>query len=379
MNRYFPGSYIRVYDHCIRFRINIKNLYCFFELNDYEAADLKKIVTIYEEKWSNDFSSIFDTLCKGEYVDLDLLLSKDMPKDKIKEDYQIELYDAEVEKYMKHKYRSKNKSKSYLHFIKEDKFFNKINESLSEHCRKEIENLIKRTYDLLEMENFEEIELFGYLIKKNTNSLVFLTRRILNDKNSGLKILLAHFLYKNSVIFENDFNILIREENEKERNGVINAISDHLTRQKFIRLHLLFIFLFIEAERFINENHENMDDFFQNLKKLDKQAETFYNIYEPLETNHKIGIDLLKLMNFMKKKLIDDPKKSNVQILCALISLFTGSKTNYMLNLITGEYEMFEKNKIIRRMGLDPSKVEEFNENIRKEVILLTRSYYQRN
>ncbi|WUR04309.1 putative SP-containing protein [Vairimorpha necatrix] len=49
-NLCIPESYIRVHDHCIRFRINIKNKICFFELNIRKLADSTNVVLIDEKK-----------------------------------------------------------------------------------------------------------------------------------------------------------------------------------------------------------------------------------------------------------------------------------------------------------------------------------------
>ncbi|WUR04308.1 uncharacterized protein VNE69_08065 [Vairimorpha necatrix] len=288
----------------------------------------------------------------------------------LEESYQRGLYDAKKIRHNEDKNQSELDAWKYYHTLRRNLAYDKIYTNSSDQCRKEIDNILSRTSAILNKSNYENIELFSYLLKE-TDSMNFIIQRIYNDKDSGFKKLLTHLLYKKNIINQKYYNLLIEDKNSYEHivKFVIDTIYDKLTRRKSALCLLVKILLLITAEKFINETNEIENSFFQTLKKLDKQIRSDDHMSENSASNQKGNINLLELMNFMILKYNEKPGKSLLHNLCALVSLFTGSKINLMLNLFTGKYEMYEKDKIIECMNLDPLKVEEANEKIRNKLV----------
>ncbi|WUR04310.1 uncharacterized protein VNE69_08067 [Vairimorpha necatrix] len=370
-----PESYIREDGHSIRFRINIPeyvgNMYYFFEINICEFEDSMDMLTIDDKKWSNDLSKMCDSICKGSDNIMHSIQSYNMSENLTNEGHGRESAGKAKRDLEREEKMSQLKSEFFLRKLTEIINENKKCTNMGDNAYNEITDLLLSTYAIVRTNNYDKIEFFGVLLKKNKN-LENIFMRIISDKNSRLEKLLTLLLSKNLTVDKKRLNYIIRgsksiissEEHETSNNKYNSSIVETLMPQNIEFSQLSKNFLLIEVERYINENYNISDGFLETLKDIG------YKIGSDLTSNYYLSrekeyINLLGIINFLINKSNESPKNVSIRKVCAMISLLTGSKINYMKNNNNGEYEMFEKDKIIEYIGLDKSKVEKANELIR--------------
>ncbi|WUR03551.1 uncharacterized protein VNE69_05140 [Vairimorpha necatrix] len=225
--------------------------------------------------------------------------------------------------------------------------------------------------------NYNDIELFFRLIK-NENKIEFLIKRILNSHGRPLNIIFAHLMLDQELIDENELQkIIVKDKLSEERKiQLIEIFLNNLSYREYSsNTYTMKICLFLEAERYINENHVNNDSIFGTLKKIGKYIETKENLEREVTSNKSHLCDNMKITDLAKiyqifvKHHFEDIKKFRKHIwicILELSALFTGLDKN----IYVVEFNRFitQKDTVLSIFGFSKNEVDINIESIRKKL-----------
>ncbi|WUR03178.1 uncharacterized protein VNE69_04007 [Vairimorpha necatrix] len=234
----------------------------------------------------------------------------------------------------------------------------------------EIQKSYIKISEILDMKIYKEIEIF-YLLLKKYNKVKFVIQRILNTSVMSINRLFTYILFIEKLIDRCDINLLIEnvEVNEIKKEELIDSIVKKLSECSTYDLYCIKICLFIEAEIFINLVPASKDFLFSTLRDIGNHIEDNNHIKKCRTFTDCNNIDLIKTfkeINLRSNKKHDDCIIYNF---CAIVSLFTGSKINFVFNYETKKYEEFNKSHIINMLKFDREMVEGNNEKIKAMLI----------
>ncbi|WUR04878.1 uncharacterized protein VNE69_11047 [Vairimorpha necatrix] len=371
----------------INFCINFSNFYYFFEINVEEIVKQEiysqiNVKTAMKNEFDEEIKRNLYTLY--EDVDLDNLERHYSPSfvactaDKIKfrhSKLEIVLGTNSIlfaQKYNNYVHSQRNianqlgnRSTDEDKFLKKfKKLFEKITEinTVVEHCK--------------------GVEMFFMSIECG-NVLDFLLCKILNDADLPFYVLLGHILFCNELITENELKKIIRSEglNVFERIQICKKLKQILSTDNCrSSTFIIKICLFIEAEKYINDN--NIESFLQfkilnrigNLIKRKENSQSYFKRIKAMLTIKKNEIDLIKIYQEVVRyhlKDIKNCKKSVWKEIFSIASLFTRLENNeYIIN--NTKYNTV-LNDVLCSLNLDKNIVEINNEIIRRKLFENTR------
>ncbi|WUR02384.1 uncharacterized protein VNE69_01322 [Vairimorpha necatrix] len=374
LNSCIPDSYIKIdknlanNDHSIRFRINIEDIYYFFEINIRELSNTIIPITIDKNKLEDKVFAKCVCLLEDRNNKFPFIHSNNVIRNLIDENYKLEKNNIDKRYIVDESKRAKLETekiidKLHKYFIADKKYTN-----IDDQGRNEIMNLLIKISALSKIEYYECTELFYFLLENNKQTEFFI-RRILENANTGLNTLLTHFLIIIRIIDKNELNIIIEKEksNASKREEIVQNIINLLHWPGEISYHFLKIVLLIYVEEYMNENDVSKNGFLKTLEDVSTNIGYNGNTKEHNKSREKQDVNLLQVLNFIILKLKEHHEKS-LQKIYAIISLLSGSTKTFLLSHKTGKFEMIEKNKIFEEIKLQNLKVEEAIDNIRKKL-----------
>ncbi|WUR03587.1 uncharacterized protein VNE69_05176 [Vairimorpha necatrix] len=224
---------------------------------------------------------------------------------------------------------------------------------------------------------YDSVELFFRLIE-NKNKIELLLDRIISNSKNPLCIICAHLMLIQKLIDRNEFNKMLGVDKLNGERKI--QIIEIILRNLILRVDILFTYfikicLFLEAERYINENDDLNDSIFNTLKqigilvKLKENIEKKVSINEVQLPHNKNIIDIVKIYRNFEKLHFKDIKILRKQILIRILEisiLFTGlEKTKCEIN---SYQSITHKDTVINTLGFDINEVNINNEAIRKKL-----------
>ncbi|WUR03548.1 uncharacterized protein VNE69_05137 [Vairimorpha necatrix] len=359
--------------------IQVDNIYYCFEV-DYKLLDEPNLFSMV--KFESSHVNEIDKLIGEHFYDLyklvylDGISLYDQSHFTICELNNIKLYARNFEMSIL------NDGIRFTHDIRHYDYFSEKNPNLTNN-----ENIIeekkiiefKRVFRKIYFLEFNDkyVELF-FRLMKNENKVEFIINRLLNKPGTPLSMIFAHLMFDQSLIDESEMKKMIGRDNltERRKMQLINIFWKNLScREYSSNTHIMKICIFLEAEKYMNENECSNDTIFDTLKKIGKLIETKekhkrqFAINESHLSNSNENIDLYKIykesveyhlkdVNFFKKHVL----------ICSLelSTLITGLEIN--------TYEMgfsrfyTKKDEVLNTYRINKNEVDINNDTIREKL-----------
>ncbi|WUR02474.1 uncharacterized protein VNE69_02001 [Vairimorpha necatrix] len=331
--------------------LEIDNLKCFFDINSWysnssDARISEYFIELYKYVYIDNLKS--EILRYLEFCTINKIQSLDTK-------FTIEINNDEI----KFSHNLNNYTYSY-------------NKNLNKKCFYEFQDVLSKIVAVnLKNKDFQVIELFFRLINSE-NEVEFLINRLLGNPGTALHLIFIHTLLYKELIKENEMNKLMSNEIiSYDKKKLLDVLSDNVCLSCS---YLIKVSLFIEAEKYINENDCNNESIFGTLKKIGylmknkKRYKPIRNSLKFLVPSQKGNLNLVKIYIELVKYRLEDIKKFNI------------SMNNYIYNtlsLLTLDNSSIEswnishdaKKDVFKIFGLSESEIEKNLDLIKKSLL----------
>ncbi|WUR03392.1 uncharacterized protein VNE69_04213 [Vairimorpha necatrix] len=343
----------------ITFRINIENTFCFFEFSKEDLTNMLKSIINKKKILVNDLCK---KICELFEISEDNFLVRE-------KNITIFLSNINIEKEGFKLYQENDDNQIEKSVIKNPILLDnclhqdEIKSCIDKKCLNEFKEVNNKIMEISDTKQYKEIEAFYFLIHKY-EKINFLIKRILNRPTSKVKRLFTHLLIISDILNKNNLSILFENEegNEKKRSEIINYICERLSDNSWDVSYLIKICLLIEAERYINENDASKDILFITLKDIGYLISSQKSTKEFSLDKEKRYINLMKIMKEIVDILSENFNCLSIYNIIEIISLFSGTRSNFIAKSDTEEHGELFKDDIIKKNNLDVKKVEKINE-----------------
>ncbi|WUR02328.1 uncharacterized protein VNE69_01266 [Vairimorpha necatrix] len=239
-----------------------------------------------------------------------------------------------------------------LQWYKKNNISNYTDQNLDFESMKYLEKI----KDLAESLNLKRIEAFDILLK--SEEIGILIEKVLLRSGARLDALFGYLLVVEKIISRDDLNNYINNILDY-KNSIILKLSDRMNR----KFSLIVIYLFVEAERYINEQ-EVVGKTFQILKEIGNIMENGL-IKSGKGPNQTIQyLNLVDIMNKVFAKQSENIEVYGIYNIYNIISLLADSNSRLDRFYLTRYKEKVDKNGIIKNLKLDENKVKEDNKKM---------------
>ncbi|WUR03577.1 putative SP-containing protein [Vairimorpha necatrix] len=248
---------------------------------------------------------------------------------------------------------------------------NEIN--IEEKSLLEFRNLFKKIYVIEQNDEYvKAVELF-YRLLRHKKKLGFLVGKIINNPGTAINIIFAHLLLSQKIISENEIKIILGSEklDKMRKKQLISQFLKKTDNQKYSsNIYIMKICIFLEAEKYINNNNNIDDPIFNSLKHLGKLVVSRKNTRNNINnSSYDDSTDLLEInQEFLKHHLKDitNHKDYILTLFLELSSLFTGFEENTYVLRSNHFYNL--KREVVNNFGLNESTIENNIKIIKKEI-----------